>query len=56
MSISDHTYGLLAPVTTPIVRAFVRVRPAVDLVAIGSVAAVGNAADDTVTSEGRCPR
>ena len=56
MSISDHTYGLLAPVTAATRRAFVPVRRTVVSDANVCGATVGNGADATVTSEGRCPR
>jgi hypothetical protein len=44
------------PVTASAAEAFDRVRLVVDVNAIDSVAPVGKVADETVTSEGRCPR
>jgi hypothetical protein len=44
------------PVTASAAEAFDRVRPVVDDDATDSVASVGEVADETVTSEGRCPR
>jgi hypothetical protein len=44
------------PVTAYAAEPFDRVRPMVEDNATISVAPVGNAADETVTSEGRCPR
>jgi hypothetical protein len=56
MSISDDRYGLLAPVTRGVSRAFVRVRPVSGDPFTAMVATAGEAAGETVTSEGRCPR
>jgi hypothetical protein len=44
------------PVTAYAAEPFDRVRPVVDNDITDSVAPVGNVADETVTSEGRCPR
>jgi hypothetical protein len=44
------------PVTAYGAEPFDRVRPVVDNNTIDSVAPVGDVADETVTSEGRCPR
>jgi hypothetical protein len=43
------------PVTAYTTEPFDRVRPVVHDNTIGSVASVGDVADETVTSEGRCP-
>ncbi|GIM92372.1 hypothetical protein Ato02nite_041650 [Paractinoplanes toevensis] len=56
MSIYVARYQLFGPVTGGECHAFVRVRPRKALPATGFVATVGDAADETVTSEGRCPR
>jgi hypothetical protein len=55
MSIYVARYQLFGPVTGDECHAFVRVRPRQASRATGSVATVGDAADETVTSEGRCP-
>jgi hypothetical protein len=55
MSISDTRCKPHLPVTGGACRAFVRVRRVAGSAAF-FVATVGNAADDTDTSEGRCPR
>jgi hypothetical protein len=56
MSISKPRYQPFVPVTGDESHAFVRVRPRQALEASGIVATVGDAADETVTSEGRCPQ
>jgi hypothetical protein len=56
LSINVFRYRPLVPVTGDKPHAFVRVRPRAALAATGIVATVGDAADETVTSEGRCPR
>jgi hypothetical protein len=56
MSIYETRYRLFGPVTAGAYHAFVPVRPRAAQPAAGPVATVGEAADDTVTSEGRCPR
>jgi hypothetical protein len=56
MSIYAARYQPFVPVTGDESHAFVRVRPRQASEATGFVATVGDAADETVTSEGRCPR
>jgi len=56
MSISLRPVAQVAPVTGCEPHAFVPVRPRTARTADGIVATVGDAADETVTSEGRCPR
>jgi len=56
LSIFPSRYRPSVPVTGGEPHAFVRVRPRAALAATGIVATVGDAADETVTSEGRCPR
>jgi hypothetical protein len=55
-SISDGRYGLLAPVTGATGQAFVPMRRTAVSEANVRGATVGDGADETVTSEGRCPR
>ncbi|GAA2654323.1 hypothetical protein GCM10010436_83730 [Paractinoplanes durhamensis] len=56
LSIYIARYQLFGPVTGDECHAFVRVRPRQARKANGFVATVGDVADETVTSEGRCPR
>jgi hypothetical protein len=56
MSIYETRYQLFGPVTAGAYHAFVPVRPRAARPAAGYVATVDDAADETVTSEGRCPR
>ena len=56
LSIYVSRYQLFVPVTGDEPHAFVRVRPRAALAGTVSVATVGESADETVTSEGRCPR
>jgi hypothetical protein len=55
MSIYETRYQLFGPVTAGAYHAFVPVRPRAGQPAAGHVATVGDA-DETVTSEGGCPR
>ncbi len=55
--LSPHTRcGASVPVTGDACRAFVRVRPRAASSASRFVATAGDAAGETFTSEGRCPR
>jgi hypothetical protein len=56
LSIFPARYQPFVPVTGCEPHAFVPVRPRTARTADGIVATVGDAADETVTSEGRCPR
>jgi len=56
LSIFPSRYRPFVPVTGDEPHAFVPVRPRAASAAIGIVATVGDAADETLTSEGRCPR
>jgi hypothetical protein len=56
LSIFPSQCGSSVPVTGDESHAFVPVRPRAASAATGIIAVVGDAADETVTSEGRCPR